>query len=165
MANYSVENDSIGGGLGGGMNFGGGSCWGLIIFFLFLFSIFSGKRGVFGGDHDDHGYKCGPTNCEVDRDVIDSKYQNLIAGKAEADRVIASETGHYEANQAEKLNDAKMENYFLKGQLADAARNAITDAKIEAIACRMPKMRPEYVVSQLAAVDNCGRGCGNYEYN
>ena len=156
---YAVENESIGGGgIGGGIGIGGGSSWGLIIFFLFLFSIFSGKRGLFG-DNENCNQKCGPSNCEVDRDVIESKYQNEMITIANADRVIASETAHYEANQAEKLNDAKMENYFLKGQLADTARNAITDAKIEAIACRMPKMRPEYVTSQLAAVSNCNDYC------
>ena len=164
---YAVENESIGGGgIGGGIGLGGGgSMWGLVIFFLFLFSIFSGKKGLFGGDSDGH---CGPTNCEVDRDVVDAKYQNEAVTVANTQKVIDNQTAIQAYNLAEKYNDSKMENYFLKGQIADTAKLAPIMAMVESIRCNMPKMRPEYVHSQLASVDNCGRnnGCGNgYDYN
>ena len=154
MASYVNEVDSVnGGGFGGGM--GGG--WGLIIFFLFLFAIFSGKRGLFGGGGDDYQHKCGPSNCELDRDIIDGKYQNEKNTTANADRIIANENNHYNNEQAEKLNDSKMENYFLKGQLGDIANLAPIKAELSYIMNHMAIKRPEYACTELVAVDKCGQ--------
>ena len=147
---YAVENESIGGGgIGGGIGLGGGSMWGLVIFFLFLFSIFSGKKGLFGGDSDGH---CGPTNCEVDRDVVDYGYKNQIVTIENTQKGIDTQNAIQAYNQAEKLSDAKMENYFLKGQIADTVKLAPILAELASIKCGMPKMAPEYVCSQLATV-------------
>jgi len=154
IASYVNEIDSVnGGGFGGVGGMGGG--WGLIIFFLFLFAIFSGKRGLFGGDGEGERRPCGPSNCELDRDVIDSKYRNEQVTVANADRVIANENEHYNAAQAEKLNDAKMENYFLKNQLGDIANLAPIKTELAYIMNHMAIKRPEYACTELVAVDSC----------
>ena len=140
---YSVSNESIGG--------GGSSIWLIVIFFIILFALFEMFRSKGEGHQMYANANRGPSPYEIDRDTTEGTC-----------KVITDNHAIYEKQQDEKLSDSKMGNYFLKGQIADTAKLAPIMAMIADIKCGMPKMRPEYVVSQLASVDNCKKGNDYY---
>lgn len=149
---YVVENESIGGGIGGGIGMGGGSSiWFLVIFFIILFALFEMFRSKGEGHQMYANANRGPSPYEIDKDITNGNCA-----------VISDNHAIYEKQQDEKLSDSKMETYFLKGQLADNAKLAPILAELASIKCGMPKMRPEYVNSQLASVENCRKSNDYY---
>lgn len=145
-----------------------GYAWGgvafIVIFFLLIFGLFGlGKRdGVgYAGGYDYDGYgKCGPSNCQIDKDVI----------KGTCD-VIKDNHDIYEKQQAEKLAALAMEIQTLKTEkYVDCALDKTNSAigmvgrEVEKLSCETLKRPPVWG----EAVVPCGvefphrefRGCG-----
>ena len=117
-------------------------------------------------------YCHGASNCEVERrSIIDTaRTQYLIEQKAAETNAIVNATANatqtkidfyqYEA-QKEKVADLKMENIYLKGQLADTERFNVVNSRLDSIECNMAKAPKTYPYSYMcpASVNACG--CGN----
>lgn len=102
MANYTVDNDIVGGGgLGNGV-FGGGM-WGLVILLFLFFAIFSGG-GLFGRDRERVEE---PRNWQIERDVLESRYSNANLTSTSTAEVIANQNAIDQRRADRELVDAK----------------------------------------------------------
>ena len=137
--------------------------WGWIILIFLFFLVFSGGSGLFGNRANalEYGMCREVSNCEVEKQTIinTATTQNLINNQAEATRAQASRI--YEAQQAEKLFDLKLdaqttailngqtliakdsEIALLKKTIVDNEKYCALNAKIDALSCALPK-RPPY---------------------
>ena len=113
----------------------------------------------------------GVSNCEVERtDIINTaRTQYLIEQKSAETNAIVNASANatqtkidfyqYEA-QKEKVADLKMENIYLKNQLADTERFNTITSRLDAIECNMAKAPKTYPYSYMCpSAYNCG-GCG-----
>lgn len=165
--------------------------WGWVIFLILILWFFVGGNGFgFGGFNRGGGYPAGfvtgdllgqilgrgechgASNCEVERrSIVDTaRTQYLIEQKAAETNAIVNATANatqtkidfyqYEA-QKEKVADLKMENIYLKGQLADTERFNAVNSRLDSIECNMAKAPKTYPYSYMcpAPVNACG--CGN----
>lgn len=167
--NYSSEVENIGGGFGG-MNSGGMGGWGFIIFFFLLFMIFSGG-GLFNNKREDHDHynvrnNCEPSPCAIDRDILVTAHDNELMTLAQTEKIINNQNNIYEKQQTQLLNDKNMENYFLKGQLADVAQNAPILNKLNwlesHVAIKPPEYAQTYVPTGCAIPCNSKHDCNSY---
>lgn len=163
--------------------------WGWVIFLILILWFFVGGNGFFGnGFGRGYGYgngfltgdivgslgNChGTSNCEMERrSIINSaETRYLIEQKAAETNAIVNAQANitntkidfyqYEA-QKEKVADLKMENIYLKNQLADTERFNALNARLDSIECNMAKAPKAYPYSYLcpAAPQNC---CGNFQ--
>ena len=102
----------------------------------------------------------GASNCEVERRelVNTARTQFLIEQKAAETNAIINATANatqtkidfyeYEA-QKEKVADLKMENIYLKGQLADTERFNTVNSRLDSIECNMAKAPKTYPYSYM----------------
>lgn len=158
--------------------------WGWVIFLILILWFFVGGNGFFGYGRN-NGFmpglvagdvlsginrECfyGASNCEVERrNIIDSaQTRYLIEQKAAETQALVNATANatntkidfyqYEA-QKEKVADLKMENIYLKNQLADTERFNAISTRLDAIECNMAKAPKTYPYSYMCPANpTCG---------
>lgn len=149
---YANEVENVG---TGGMGMGGMS-GGLVIFFLLLFFIFN--RGGLGTTEAVAATCHGTSSCQVDKDVIISRYENEMVTTANADRVIANATTRASLederliqSQALKISQLETFNYINQG-----------NAAIMAELCKKANVPPIYAQAMVASGYQIPpNGCGN----
>ena len=134
-----------------------GMSWGWLILIFLFFIVFGNDGGLFGGGNK--GNCAGISNCEVEKqEIIDSaRTQFLIESTSRNtqdaigvnSRAIMDQNSRiYEAQQAEKLFDLKMENQSLKSNIfiqaqTDALAKQYAECccalnrRLDAIECKM----------------------------
>jgi phosphoglycerate-specific signal transduction histidine kinase len=68
----------------------------------------------------------------------------------------------YEARK-EKVADLKMENVYLKGQLADTERFNTISSRLDAIECNMAKAPKTYPYSYMCPSNPACSACGGFQ--
>lgn len=151
--------------------------WGWVIFLILILWFFSGNNGFGWGNRNasnfiagdlfgqlqqgrDNSCLMGASNCEVERrNIIDSAQTRfLIEQKAAETNAIINANANvtntkidfyqYEA-QKEKVADLKMENIYLKNQLADTERFNTINSRLDSIECNMAKAPKTYPYSYM----------------
>lgn len=142
----------------------------VLFIIIFVWAIFGNGFGR-GGEV---GHSCGcVSNCEVQKqEIIDnarnlyaieqSTYRTVEASRMDADRVQAQLSRQWDADQAEKLFDSKInaqttailngqalaskdaEIYALKGQIYTDAKFGAIEAQLYDLSCSTPKRPPYY---------------------
>lgn len=156
MANYTVNEDVVGGGFGG---FGGGGWAGILVVLVILWVLFRdgfgrkdgdgvgygyGRGYMYGDKFDCHAKGCVST-CELDKDVIkESDKTRMLIEKNQLradDREFAKMSAEIAALKAEKHLE-----HFVGPRFA----------MIEAELCKVAKMSPCFVESRPIALQQCG---------
>ena len=176
MSNYSSVADISGGGYAGG--FGGGHGMGgwligaLIIFFLLFRDGFGHRGGHEGGHGGDRGRERNwfpdESNYQQSRE-LDNHMCRLdadIRNEGEKTRGLITE------NVIQELRDKNTEKAAkilqLEAEAYNGARFGRLESALEALACRMPHLEPQYIATRgmcLAERPSCGEprrggGCG-----
>lgn len=141
--NYNIENESVGGGLGGGL-FGGGS-WGLIILLFLFFAIFCGG-GMFGQGRERIDE---PRNWQIERDVLESRYSNANLTSTSTAEIIANQNAIQARNTETALTDAKNTIAQMQTIAAITERCRHTDDEIGWIKNHMAEKPPVYAEAYL----------------
>lgn len=164
--------------------------WGWVIFLILILWFFVGGNNFFGmrngmlppqpnNSNSDliaalsaNGCLNGSTNCEVERrDIINTAATQFLIEQrsAETNAIVQASTNsinskidmyQYEA-QKEKVADLKMENMFLKGQLADSERFNALDNRLNGIESNMAKAPKTYPYSYICP-SPCVNPCGGF---
>lgn len=159
--------------------------WGWVIFLILILWFFLGGNGFNNFGFGRGGYfpglvtgdllgslgNCsGTSNCELERrNIIDSaETRYLIEQKAaETNAIVTAQSNitntkidfyQYEA-QKEKVADLKMENIYLKNQLADTERFNAINTRLDAIECNMAKAPKTYPYSYMCPTPSSCNGC------
>lgn len=104
MANYTVDNDIVGGGLNG-LGLGGGS-WGMIILLFLFFAIFCGG-GLFGNRNERRDADAFPGNWLTDRDIKEAQYAEAVRSCESTASIIANQNALAARSSDTELADAK----------------------------------------------------------
>lgn len=142
MANYTVDNDIVGGGgLGNGL-FGGGS-WGLIIILFLFFAVFTGG-GLFGRERVEE-----PRNWQIERDVLESRYSNANLTSAGTAEIVANQNAIDQRRADRELVDAKNTIAQMQTIASITERCQHTDDEICWIKNHMAEKPPVYAEAYL----------------
>ena len=150
----------------------GMNVWLFVIFFIILFWLFGNNRGFggFGGGNDVYaplaynGACRGTSNCEVEKQQIATtaqiRYDIETQNRLSTESINGNINAKFNQIQQERIFDLKMENMYLKGQIADDARyNAIT-SRLDALDCsvlKQPRLAGLATACPAGAVVNtCG---------
>jgi hypothetical protein len=163
--------------------------WGWVIFLILILWFFVGGNGFGFGGLGNRGYGAGllagdvlgnltgcrgTSNCEIEKtDIINTaRTQYLIEQKSsETNAIVTAQANatnakidfyQYEA-QKEKVADLKMENVYLKGQLADTERFNAISTRLDAIECNMAKAPKTYPYSYMCPANPSCLGCGGFQ--
>jgi len=172
MSSYNNQTDISGPGGFHGMGGGGWLIGALIIFFL-LFRDGFGHRGGHEGGHGGDGIRnrswfpdIGNWEQEAHLDTKFCKLDQDIRNEGEKTRGLITE------NVIQELRDKNTEKAAkilqLEAEAYNGARFGRLEASIEALACRMPHLAPQYIATRgpcLAEMPSCGEprrggGCG-----
>lgn len=157
---YTSEVENIGGSHG---MLGGGSV-GVVILLILLFIVFCGS-GLLGGGRA-HASDCGGvTNCAIDKDVVTSKYDNMLFTQnamfknegvtvANADRVIANTTARYALEDERAFNAMSSKINALETRLYEDARFNQIEKTQAAIMCELGK-KPSAIPTYAESVTPC----------
>jgi hypothetical protein len=155
----------------------GMNVWLFVIFFIILFWLFGNNRGFggFGGVNADpymplayNGACRGTSNCEVEKQQIATtaqiRYDIETQNRASTESINGNINAKFNQIQQERIFDLKMENMYLKGQIADDARyNALT-SRLDALDCsvlKQPKLAGLATACPAGAVVNSYSPCGS----
>lgn len=168
MASFTQENDIVGSGYG----FGGGGWAILLLIVVVLWCLFKGDHKDGYGVHD--GYyggrgRCGvcvedESNweedkhlteriCKVDMDVWKTSCETQKEVHCEAEKTRALIEANYIQDLRDQLAAEKMCNQTLKQEFFIEKKTDILNAKIDALACSMPKV-PTYYAQGF--INDCG---------
>ena len=138
--------------------------WGILIVLFLLFIVFGGSSGagVFGGRGNCASNDCGcsvVSNCQVEKQTIinTATTQNLIHAEGEKSRDQASRI--FEAQNAEKLFDAKMKISQLENMVYSNDKFNNIDMQLADIRCNCPKTPPFYAQGYVPT--GCSIPCSN----
>ena len=152
----------------------GMNVWLFVIFFIILFWLFGNNRGFggFGGGADVYapmaynGACRGTSNCEIEKEQIATtaqiRYDIETQNRLSTESINGNINAKFNQLQQERIFDLKMENMYLKGQIADDARyNAIT-SRLDALDCsvlKQPKLAGLATACPAGAVVNTVGAC------
>jgi len=164
MGNYNNNEDYTGHNMGSG---GFGGSWllgGLIIIILIFKDGFSGHRGGHGEGHGgDRGRERGWFPDESNWQLQNNLQNQFCALTAQVERK-GDETNNLITqttiqNLRDEKADLKAENQTLKSEAFTSAYFSSLEARIEALACRMPHLEPQYIATRgmcLSERPSCG---------
>lgn len=156
----------------------GMNVWLFVIFFIILFWLFGNNRGFggLGGLGGDvyapmayNGACRGTSNCEIEKEQIATtaqiRYDIETQNRVSTNSINSNIDAKFNQLQQERIFDLKMENMYLKGQIADDARYNSIVGRLEALDCavlKQPKLTGLATACPAGSVVNTYSPCGSY---